>query len=137
MHKCILLTLSTSLSRCFFFCERLSASMARSLHLRFSLCTTSDSHPGPGGSRTAASCQPTAQTPLTSLSRCTPGLLFTPHHSQLTLLQRLIIQSPFLKQPVQFLADLPTYTRGHFIRPCPPPKIQPPEAAPKQRPIPA
>ena len=40
----------------FFFCERLSASMARSLHLRFSLCTTSDSHPGPGGSRAAASC---------------------------------------------------------------------------------
>ena len=38
-----------------FFCKRLSASMARSLHLRFSLCTTSDSHPGPGGSRTAAS----------------------------------------------------------------------------------
>ena len=29
------------------------------------------------------------------------------------------------------------YTRGHFIRPCPPPKIQPPKAAPKQRPIPA
>ena len=43
-----------------FFCERLSASMARSLHLRFSLCTTSDSRPGPGGSRTAASCQPQA-----------------------------------------------------------------------------
>ena len=44
----------------FFFCERLSASMARSLHLRFSLCTTSDSRPGPGGNRTAASCQPQA-----------------------------------------------------------------------------
>ena len=29
------------------------------------------------------------------------------------------------------------YTRGHFIRPCPPSKIQPPKAAPKQRPIPA
>ena len=29
------------------------------------------------------------------------------------------------------------HTRGHFIRPCPPPKIQPAEAAPKQRPIPA
>ena len=42
----------------FFCCERLSASMARSLHLRFSLCTTSDSHPGPEGSRTAAICQP-------------------------------------------------------------------------------
>ena len=47
----------------FFFCERLSASMARSLHLRFSLCTTSDSHPGPGGSRTAACCQPQAWRP--------------------------------------------------------------------------
>ena len=43
-----------------FCCERLSASMARSLHLRFSLCATSDSHPGPGGNRTAASCQPQA-----------------------------------------------------------------------------
>ena len=40
-----------------------SASMARSLHLRFSLCTTSDSHPGPGRSRTAASCQPQAWRP--------------------------------------------------------------------------
>ena len=37
------------------------------------------------------------------------ALLFTPHHSQLTLLQHLIIQSPFLKQPVQFLADIPKY----------------------------
>ena len=37
------------------------------------------------------------------------ALLFTPHHSQLTLLQHLIIQSPFLKQPVQFLADLLKY----------------------------
>ena len=37
--------------------------MARSLHLRFCLCTTSDSHPGPGGSRTAASCQPWAWRP--------------------------------------------------------------------------
>ena len=44
----------------FFCCERLSASMARSLHLRFSLCSTSDSHPSPGGSRTAAGCQPQA-----------------------------------------------------------------------------
>ena len=47
-------------ARNFFFGERLSASMAGSLHLRFSLCTTSDSRPGPGGSRTAASCQPQA-----------------------------------------------------------------------------
>ena len=30
------------------------------------------------------------------------ALLFTPHHLQLTLLQHLIIQSPFVKQPVQF-----------------------------------
>ena len=37
------------------------------------------------------------------------ALLFTPHHLQLTLLQHLIIQSPFLKQPVQFLADIPKY----------------------------
>ena len=37
------------------------------------------------------------------------ALLFTPHHLQLTLLQHLIIQSPFLKQPIQFLADLPKY----------------------------
>ena len=29
------------------------------------------------------------------------------------------------------------YSGGHLIRPCPPPKIQPPVAAPKQRPIPA
>ena len=37
------------------------------------------------------------------------ALFFTPHHLQLTLLQHLIIQSPFLKQPVQFLADIPKY----------------------------
>ena len=45
----------------------------------------------------------------------------------------------------EFLMDLPLpriiymldYSRGHFIRPCPPPKIQPPKAAPKQRPMPA
>ena len=37
----------------------------------------------------------------------TGALLFTPHHSQLTLLQHIIIQSPFLKQPVQFLSDIP------------------------------
>ena len=37
------------------------------------------------------------------------ALLFTPHHSQLTLLQHIIIQAPFLKQPVQFLADIPKY----------------------------
>ena len=43
-----------------FFCERLSASMARSLHLKFSLCTTSDSRPGPGGvePRLAVSLRP-------------------------------------------------------------------------------
>ena len=35
-------------------------------------------------------------------------LLFTSHHLQLTLLQHLI-QSLFLKQPVQFLADIPKY----------------------------
>ena len=39
----------------------------------------------------------------------TGALLFTPHHSQLTLLQHIIIQSPFLKQPVQFLSDLPKH----------------------------
>ena len=37
------------------------------------------------------------------------ALLFTPRHSQLILLQHLIIQSPFLKQPVQFLADIRKY----------------------------
>ena len=37
------------------------------------------------------------------------ALLFTPHHSQLTLLQHIIIQSSFLKQPVQFLSDIPKY----------------------------
>ena len=37
------------------------------------------------------------------------ALLFTPHHSQLTLLQHIIIQSPFLKQPIHFLADIPKY----------------------------
>ena len=36
-------------------------------------------------------------------------LLFTPHHSQLTLLQHIILQAPFLKKPVQFLADTPKY----------------------------
>ena len=39
----------------------------------------------------------------------TGALLFTPHHSQLTLLQHIIIQSPFLKQPVYFLSDIPKY----------------------------
>ena len=39
----------------------------------------------------------------------TGALLFTPHHLQLTLLQHIIIQSPFLKQPVQFLSDIPKY----------------------------
>ena len=29
------------------------------------------------------------------------------------------------------------YSGGHLIRPCPPLKIQPPKAAPKQRPMPA
>ena len=41
----------------FFFCERLSASMARSLRLELYLYTAVDSRPGPGGSRTTASCQ--------------------------------------------------------------------------------
>ena len=35
----------------------------------------------------------------------TGALLFTPHHSQLTLLQHIIIQSPFSKQPVQLLSE--------------------------------
>ena len=39
----------------------------------------------------------------------TGALLFTPHHSQLTLLQLIIIQSPFLKQPVQLLSETPRY----------------------------
>ena len=39
----------------------------------------------------------------------TGALLFTPHHSQLTLLQHIIIQSPFLKQPVQLLSETPRY----------------------------
>ena len=43
----------------FFCCERLSASMARSLHLRFSLCTTSELAPWTRG-ESAASCQPQA-----------------------------------------------------------------------------
>ena len=41
----------------FFCCERLSASMARSLRLELYLYTAVDSRPGPGGSRTTASCQ--------------------------------------------------------------------------------
>ena len=51
-----------------------------------------------------------------SQSRCTPlgpsfSHLTTPnsHHSQLTLLQHLIIQSSFLKQPVQLLSETPRY----------------------------
>ena len=36
-------------------------------------------------------------------------LLFTPHHPQLTLLQHIILQAPFLKKPVQFLDDTPKY----------------------------
>ena len=40
----------------FFCCERLSASMARSLHFELYLYTAVDSRPGPGGSRTTASC---------------------------------------------------------------------------------
>ena len=39
----------------------------------------------------------------------TGALLFTPHHSQLTLLQHIINQSPFLKRPVLFLSDVPKY----------------------------
>ena len=34
---------------------------------------------------------------------------FTPHHLQLTLLQHIIIQSPFLKRPVLFLSDILKY----------------------------
>ena len=37
------------------------------------------------------------------------ALLFTPHHSQLTLLQHIIRQAPGLKKPVQFLDDTPKY----------------------------
>ena len=39
----------------------------------------------------------------------TGALLFTPYHLQLTLLQHIIIQSPFLKRPVLFLSDFPKY----------------------------
>ena len=50
--------LNTLQHREFFCCERLSASMARSLRLELYLYTAVDSRPGPGGSRTTASCQP-------------------------------------------------------------------------------
>ena len=39
----------------------------------------------------------------------TGALFFTPHHSQLTLLQHIIVQSPFLKRPVLFLSKVPKY----------------------------
>ena len=37
------------------------------------------------------------------------ALLFTPHHSQLTLLQHLCIQFQFAKKPLQLLSDVPKY----------------------------
>ena len=39
----------------------------------------------------------------------TGALLFTPHHSQLTLLQHLCIQFQFSKKPLQLLSDVPKY----------------------------
>ena len=39
----------------------------------------------------------------------TGALLFTPHHSQLTLLQHLCIQFQFAKKPLQLLSDVPKY----------------------------
>ena len=47
----------------------------------------------------------------TSLSRCTPVGLSCSHPitRNSPCYQHLIIQSPFLKQPIQFLADLPKY----------------------------
>ena len=44
-------------------CERHLGHVPWSLHLSLSLCTTSDSRPGPGGSRTAASCRRQARRP--------------------------------------------------------------------------
>ena len=39
----------------------------------------------------------------------TGALLFTPHHSQLTLLQHLCIHFQFAKKPLQLLSDVPKY----------------------------
>ena len=39
----------------------------------------------------------------------TGTLLFTPHHSQLTLLQHICIQSQYAKKPLQLLSDIPKY----------------------------
>ena len=39
----------------------------------------------------------------------TGALLFTPHHSQLTLLQHLCIQFQYAKKPLQLLSDIPKY----------------------------
>ena len=39
----------------------------------------------------------------------TGALLFTPHHSQLTLLQHLCIQFQYAKKPLQLLSDVPKY----------------------------
>ena len=41
--------------------------------------------------------------------RPTGALLFTPHHSQLTLLQHLCIQFQYAKKPLQLLSDIPKY----------------------------
>ena len=39
----------------------------------------------------------------------TGALLFTPHHSQLTLLQHLCIQFQYAKKPLRLLSDIPKY----------------------------
>ena len=39
----------------------------------------------------------------------TGALLFTPHHSQLTLLQHLCIQFQYAKKPIMLLSDIPKY----------------------------
>ena len=109
-----------------FCCERLSASMARSLHLKFSLCTTSNSHPGPGGSRTAASCQPQAWRPsaiplqhrrpsksntieITCLPKpATPCILNGPHSCTRELI------NDFLHKGIQPVGSTQTYQRIRF-----------------------
>ena len=39
----------------------------------------------------------------------TGALLFTPHHSQFTLLQHLCVQFQYAKKPLQLLSDVPKY----------------------------
>ena len=41
--------------------------------------------------------------------RPTGALLFTPHHSHLTLLQHLCVQFQFASKPLQLLSDMPKY----------------------------